>query len=364
MEDFNGLIPPTQLEFEKVAFWVRMYNLPLACMGTDIGFKIGSSVGMVEEVDTNEDGVGWGEYLRVRIILDITKPLARGRILKLQGNPVWIAFQYEKIPKFCFRCGIIRHGAEGCLRSRDRRFQGEDPAAQFGAWLRANSPTRGSTLIGQRLTVRRGSKCQQAAVPGIHPVHGRITTSGGGRSGGRRRFRALLGGHLWQDLQPLQLGIRTLMFLPLRPSSNAHNPVTLNSKGGYYGGSQGPREGKIPEAVMNDALTATAGELNGQPNRATPIMKAGAQNTGMIRKVQEAEIVQTQGDTHAIFDGCGPDMGLRDTAQAKIGEQKEKLIKADLSQLISAKAEGMKGIHVYSEKSPINETRVWAMVSI
>ena len=56
--DFNGLTPIEDLEFSKAAFWVRMYNLPLACMGRDIGFKIGSSIGEVEEVDVADDGVG------------------------------------------------------------------------------------------------------------------------------------------------------------------------------------------------------------------------------------------------------------------------------------------------------------------
>jgi hypothetical protein len=35
-----------------------MKNLPLTCMGRDVGFKIGSSVGKVEEVDTEKDDIG------------------------------------------------------------------------------------------------------------------------------------------------------------------------------------------------------------------------------------------------------------------------------------------------------------------
>ena len=43
---------------------MRIDNLPLACMGNTIGRKIGLSVGMVEEVNTEADGMGWGEELR------------------------------------------------------------------------------------------------------------------------------------------------------------------------------------------------------------------------------------------------------------------------------------------------------------
>ena len=52
------MTPPTQLEFENVAFWIQIFNLPLGCMGKEIGRRIGATVGEVEEVDVNEDGVG------------------------------------------------------------------------------------------------------------------------------------------------------------------------------------------------------------------------------------------------------------------------------------------------------------------
>ena len=67
-----------------------------------MGYKIGSTMGTVEEVDTNEEGVGWGKYSRVRIKLDVTKPLERGRLINLIGIKVLIAFQYKKLPRYCF----------------------------------------------------------------------------------------------------------------------------------------------------------------------------------------------------------------------------------------------------------------------
>jgi hypothetical protein len=139
LNDFDGLTPPNQMNFDKASFWVRMYNLPLACMGRDIGVKIGSSVGVVKEVDLVDDDIGWGEYLRVRILLDLKKPLARGRLLHLQSKSLWIAFKYEKLPKFCFKCGVIKHGSLGCGIHRSRRSEEEDP---YGNWLRVSYPNR------------------------------------------------------------------------------------------------------------------------------------------------------------------------------------------------------------------------------
>jgi hypothetical protein len=92
--EFDGFTTTSKLAFEKAAFWVRMYNLPLACMGKEVGYQIGGSVGEVEDVEVDEDGMGWGEFLRVRILLDLSKPLPRGRMITLNHKMVWIAFQY------------------------------------------------------------------------------------------------------------------------------------------------------------------------------------------------------------------------------------------------------------------------------
>jgi hypothetical protein len=119
--DFDGTTPPAQITFDNEALWIRMYNLLLSCMGKEVGKNIGASVGMVDEIDILDDEVGWGEYLRVRIVLDLTKPLARGRMLHLENKFIWIPFKYEKIPKFCYSCGVIKHGKTGCRNKGNRR---------------------------------------------------------------------------------------------------------------------------------------------------------------------------------------------------------------------------------------------------
>jgi hypothetical protein len=133
---FDGLTPPSQLVFEKAAFWVRMYNLPLACMGSDIGKQIGATVGEVVEVDQNDGEVEWGEFLRVRIIIDLTKPLDRGRKINIRNKSTWVKFKYEKLPNFCYHCGVVRHSRRGCA-AKSLRGEGSLPRdTPFGPWLR------------------------------------------------------------------------------------------------------------------------------------------------------------------------------------------------------------------------------------
>ena len=58
--------------------------------------------------------LGENLFLRVKIVLDLTKPLQCGRKLNIQGKQFWVTFQYKRLPKFCFSCGVIRHGKRGC----------------------------------------------------------------------------------------------------------------------------------------------------------------------------------------------------------------------------------------------------------
>jgi hypothetical protein len=45
--------------------------------------------------------MGWGSYLRLRVNIDITKPLDRGRALNLAGKTSWVEFKYEKMRSCC-----------------------------------------------------------------------------------------------------------------------------------------------------------------------------------------------------------------------------------------------------------------------
>ena len=73
-------------------------------------------------------------------MLDLQKPLLRGLKLKINGSFILITFQYEKLPKFCFRCGAIMDDATGCPERHDVRAQ--NATVQYGPWMRAPSPTR------------------------------------------------------------------------------------------------------------------------------------------------------------------------------------------------------------------------------
>ncbi|CAH9083306.1 unnamed protein product [Cuscuta epithymum] len=74
--------------------------------------------------------------MRIRVCIDLGKPLKRRLVLqKDEGVTFRVRFCYEKLPSFCFLCGIIGHAESHCPRKR-RGYEvtGERP---FGPWLRA-----------------------------------------------------------------------------------------------------------------------------------------------------------------------------------------------------------------------------------
>lgn len=104
-------------------------------MTRDVGEKIGSNVREVVEVDVDEEGIGSGPFVRVQVTVNITKPLMRGILSTFNGSNVWIAFQYERLPNFCFSYGRIRHGVGGCQELAIAKSLHEKSEAYYGAWL-------------------------------------------------------------------------------------------------------------------------------------------------------------------------------------------------------------------------------------
>jgi hypothetical protein len=140
---FEADMQPTAVKFIYSAFWIRIYNLPILSMVKEVGEDIGNNIGRLVEVDVPENGIGWGRFLRIRVEIDVTKPLLRGKILESEdGKPFWVEFRYEHLPIFCYRCGRIGHSGNECVEGR--RSGGDQMVAtdRFGSWLQA-APVRG-----------------------------------------------------------------------------------------------------------------------------------------------------------------------------------------------------------------------------
>ncbi|MFQ6644989.1 hypothetical protein Gotur_020351 [Gossypium turneri] len=71
-----------------------------------------------------------GEFCRLRIKLNVQKPLRRGIFVSTgNGNKFWIPFKYEKLPTFCFGCKRLGHGLHECteITPAEKNRIREDP---------------------------------------------------------------------------------------------------------------------------------------------------------------------------------------------------------------------------------------------
>ncbi|GMN44333.1 hypothetical protein TIFTF001_013533 [Ficus carica] len=107
---------------------VRVYNLPYDGMIREIGEKIGNGIGKFLDVVTDKNGRFSGMYMRLRVQIDVSKPLRRGATVQLGSNGVmvWTSFKYERLPDFCFGCGRIGHGRLECVDDKVRNANASD----------------------------------------------------------------------------------------------------------------------------------------------------------------------------------------------------------------------------------------------
>jgi hypothetical protein len=90
----------------------------------------------------------------------------------VHGVSMWVDFQYERLPRFCFNCGVVKHGVSGCMK------KAQGGGAEYGAWLRAPLPEK---RIRSGLAWKRG---REEADPSHHGV-GSTNSNTGGKNAGR-----------------------------------------------------------------------------------------------------------------------------------------------------------------------------------
>lgn len=133
--EFDGSKTIDEMEFSSIPIWVRVARIPLGLMTKATGEAVGDMVGSVLEVDADEKGLAIGEVLRVKVRLNIEKPLMRGVTLDAgDGGSVkviWCPLSYEFLPDFCYVCGFIGHIDKTCEKKLGK---GEEP--QFSKALR------------------------------------------------------------------------------------------------------------------------------------------------------------------------------------------------------------------------------------
>uniref|UniRef100_A0A803N1L7 CCHC-type domain-containing protein n=1 Tax=Chenopodium quinoa TaxID=63459 RepID=A0A803N1L7_CHEQI len=102
--------------------------------------EVGDCIGECIEVDESYP-LGWDEYMRVKGMVNINKPLRRGiKVVVDSGHAKWVSFKYERLGDFCYYCGHIGHNDKDC--DEKNAGSGDAPIVfQYGPFL-TSSPHR------------------------------------------------------------------------------------------------------------------------------------------------------------------------------------------------------------------------------
>ncbi|KAK7855780.1 hypothetical protein CFP56_026448 [Quercus suber] len=94
---------------------------------------IGTTLGILEQVDVSSTSECRGRYIQVRVSIDISKPLCRGRFMNVGDLDLqWISFQYERLPIYYYRCGLLNHDERDYQLLTDKTGTSHTNNQQYG----------------------------------------------------------------------------------------------------------------------------------------------------------------------------------------------------------------------------------------
>ena len=111
----------------------------------ETAIELGETLGEVVTDEAEKEMVG-GDFVRVRVRIDVSKPLSRGRRVVLdEGSETWVSFKYEKLSNFCYWCGLVTHDEKECEKWLAGKGSNHQVQQEYGAWLRATPFNPGRT---------------------------------------------------------------------------------------------------------------------------------------------------------------------------------------------------------------------------
>ena len=126
-----------ELPFNLTHFLVQVHGIPLGYMNSTMAAGLCETVGKVicHLKMPIEDG---GGFMRVQVLIDISQPLCRGRVICLEDDKeLKVSFKYEQLPNLCYCCGRLTHNDRDCELWLDSEGTLEETDKRYGPWIRA-----------------------------------------------------------------------------------------------------------------------------------------------------------------------------------------------------------------------------------
>uniref|UniRef100_A0A803N409 DUF4283 domain-containing protein n=1 Tax=Chenopodium quinoa TaxID=63459 RepID=A0A803N409_CHEQI len=148
--EINGDEQPSDVDISRTPMWVRLFDVPFNKRTPGVMREVGDVLGGFIDFD-EYDPLVWGEFVRIKVFVDIKKPLHRGLFMAVGGSkPKWIDIKYEQLDDFCFYCGCLDHTDKMCARKEEDDEKCSEIVYQYGPWLRASPMKTSQAALGAR----------------------------------------------------------------------------------------------------------------------------------------------------------------------------------------------------------------------
>jgi hypothetical protein len=166
IEDYDGREDPEKFVFSGLYVWAQIHGIPELYRKVWVVDDLARRVGKTKEVQMAPKLFYEGNYVRVRVLIELDAPLKRAVSLNIEGEGrKRLYVKYEKVPYFCKHCGLIGHNHEECgdgvwgakdlqygdfmLAVRRENLPAMEPRS-FGSRGRGSWPGRGASQFKPR----------------------------------------------------------------------------------------------------------------------------------------------------------------------------------------------------------------------
>ena len=181
IQEYDGFSNPESVKLGRIETWAQIHKLPDGVLKKqEFVMNLARRIGEVQEVQIKLPNGFVGQFIRVRVKLDVNKKLTRFVNFSKGGKTEFFQVKYEKLPKFCNACGKLGHWHDEC-------GTGEHDTSKFewGPFILA--PLRG-----------RGTARYPSPGRGFYDGGAGVDSgTGRGRGQNQMRGRGFAGGRQW-----------------------------------------------------------------------------------------------------------------------------------------------------------------------